>query len=75
MEANALKAAVIEGQQLAQADLAKGTKNDSMLADNTIVTYTGNDGSLYVNTYKLAGKPISTGNGTVYPIAGVIQPK
>jgi uncharacterized surface protein with fasciclin (FAS1) repeats len=75
LSGDALKATVIEGQELAKADLAKGTKNDSMLADNTIVTYTGTDGALYVNTYKVAGTPISSGNGLVYPISGVIEPK
>jgi uncharacterized surface protein with fasciclin (FAS1) repeats len=46
-----------------------------MLADNTIVTYTGSDGSLYVNSYKVVGGPISADNGVVYIIDGVIQPK
>ena len=39
--ADAVKASVIDGQELARTDLENGTKNDSMLADNTIVTYTG----------------------------------
>ena len=70
-----MKASVIEGQQLAKADLVKGTKSDSMLANNTIVTYTGSDGSLYVNSYKVVGGPLSSGNGVVYVIAGVIEPQ
>jgi uncharacterized surface protein with fasciclin (FAS1) repeats len=70
-----VKASVIDGQELARADLEKGTKNDSMLPDNSIVTYTGSDGSLYVNTYKVVGEPLSSGNGVVYVIDGVIQPK
>ena len=75
LTSDAVKAAVIDGAQLAKSDLAKGTKNDSMLADNTIVTYTGSDGSLYVNTYKVIGAPITSGNGIVYVIDGVIEPK
>ncbi len=75
LDAGAVKASVIEGQQLTEADMAKGAKNDSMLADNTIVTYTGTDGSLYVNTYKVLRGPISAGKGVVYVIDGVIQPK
>jgi len=70
-----VKASVIEGQQLAKADLAKGTKSDSMLANNTIVTYTGSDGALYVNTFKVIGDPVAAANGVVYVIDGVIQPK
>ena len=75
LTSDAVKAAVIDGAQLAKSDLAKGTKNDSMLADNTIVTYTGSDGALYVNTYKVIGAPITAGNGIVYVINGVIEPK
>jgi uncharacterized surface protein with fasciclin (FAS1) repeats len=75
LDADAMKASVIEGEQLSETDMEKGTKNDSMLADNTIVTYTGSDGSLYVNSYKVVGGPISADNGVVYIIDGVIQPK
>ena len=75
LTAAAVKASAIEGAQLTEGELAKGTKNDSMLADNTIVTYTGSDGSLYVNTYKVDGAPIKAGNGIVYVIDGVIEPK
>jgi uncharacterized surface protein with fasciclin (FAS1) repeats len=75
LNADAVKASVIDGQNLAKADVVKGTKNDSMLTDNSIVTYTGTDGSLYVNDFKVVGDPITTGNGTVYIIDGVIQPK
>ena len=75
MSAEAVQASVIEGENFAKADLEKGTKTDSMLADNTIVTYTGTDGSLYVNDIKVIGDPITAGNGTVYIIDGAIQPK
>ena len=75
LTSDAVKASAIESAQLTKSDLAKGTKNDSMLADNTIVTYTGSDGSLYVNTYKVIGAPITSGNGIVYVIDGVIEPK
>ena len=70
-----VKASVIEGTQLAEPDMTKGTKNDAMLADNTIVTYTGSDGALYVNTFKVIGDPVAAANGVVYVIDGVIQPK
>jgi uncharacterized surface protein with fasciclin (FAS1) repeats len=73
LSADSVKASVVEGTTLAKADMVKGTKNDSLLAKTSVVTYTGTDGSLYVNTYKLAGDPIKAGNGIVYPIAGVIQ--
>jgi len=73
LDADAVKASVIQGEQLTEADMAGGTKNDSMLADNSIVTYTGTDGSLYVNTYKVVRGPVSAGNGVVYVIDGVIQ--
>ena len=75
LDADAVKASVIDGQNLAKADVEKGTKNDSMLADNSIYTYTGTDGALYVNDFKVIGDPITSGNGTVYVVDGVIQPK
>jgi uncharacterized surface protein with fasciclin (FAS1) repeats len=75
LNADAVKASVIEGQDLAKADVEKGTKNDSLLTDNSIYTYTGTDGALYVNDFKVIGDPITSGNGTVYVIDGVIQPK
>jgi uncharacterized surface protein with fasciclin (FAS1) repeats len=75
LDADAVKASVIDGQSLAKADAAKGAKNDSMLADNSVDTYTGTDGALYVNDFKVVGDPVTTANGTVYVIDGVIQPK
>ena len=75
LSADAVKASVIDGTNFAKADLEKGTKSDSLLADNTIVTYTGTDGALYVNDIKIIGDPITAGNGTVYVIDGAIQPK
>lgn len=75
LDGDMVKASVIEGEDLTRADLEKGAKSDSMLPDNSIVTYTGSDGSLYVNDLKVVGDPISAGNGTVYVVDGVIQPK
>ena len=45
-----------------------------MLEDSTIVTYTGADGSLYVNDQKVVGDPMTADNGVVYVIDGVILP-
>ena len=75
ISADIVKASAIEGTQLAESDMKKGTKSDAMLADNTIVTYTGSDGALYVNTFKVIGDPVAATNGVVYVIDGVIQPK
>jgi uncharacterized surface protein with fasciclin (FAS1) repeats len=75
MDGDAVKVSVIDGQNLSKADLEKGTKNDSMLEDNTIVTYTGTDGALYVNDFKVVGDPITAANGTIYIYDGAIQPK
>lgn len=75
ISADMVKASVVEGTQLAEPDMKKGTKSDAMLADNTIVTYTGSDGALYVNTFKVIGDPVAAANGVVYVIDGVIQPK
>ena len=75
LNGDAVKASVIEGQNLSRTDLEKGTKNDSLLADNSVVTYTGTDGSLYVNDFKVVGDPITAGNGTIYIYDGAIQPK
>jgi hypothetical protein len=50
INADVVKAGVIKGVKLTKADAAKGTKNDSMLADNSVVTYTGNDGQLCTST-------------------------
>ena len=75
LDGDAVQAAVIEGEAFSRADLEAGTKNDAMLADNTIVTYTGSDGSLYVNNHKVVREPLTAGNGVVYVIDGVILPK
>jgi uncharacterized surface protein with fasciclin (FAS1) repeats len=75
MDADAAKASVIEGEDLSSGDLEAGAKFDSMLEDNSIVTYTGADGELYVNDIKVVGDPITAGNGTVYILDGAIQPK
>lgn len=74
LDSETVKASVIEGSQLAAADLAAGSKSDSMLEDSTVVTYTGADGSLYVNDQKVVGDPMTADNGVVFVIDGVIQP-
>lgn len=74
-DTDTVHAAVIEGEQLTEADMGAGMKADSMLADNTIVTYAGADGSIYVNDHKVIAGPLSAANGVVYVIDGVIQPK
>ena len=75
LDSESVQASVIEGTQLAEADMAKGTKTDSMVEGTTIVTYTGADGSLYANDFKVVGDPMTADNGVVYVIDGVIQPK
>jgi hypothetical protein len=75
LNADAVKASVIDGTDVAKADAEKGNKNDAVLEGNSIVTYTGTDGSLYVNDFKVVGEPITAGNGTIYIVDGVIQPK
>ena len=72
--AEAVKASIIDGQNLAPADL-EGQSTDSMLADNKVTTYKGTNGSLYVNDLEIVGDPIEAGNGIVYMVDGVIQPK
>lgn len=74
LDSEAVKASVVEGTQLAEADLSAGFKSDSMLEDSSIVTYTGADGSLYVNDQQVVGDPMAADNGIVYVIDGVIQP-
>lgn len=74
LDDDAVKASVVEGQDLAPADL-QGQSTDSMLADNKVTTYVGSDGSLYVNDLEITGEPITAGNGTIYIVDGVIQPK
>ena len=75
LNGDAVKASVIEGSNLARADLAKGTSTPSMLDGNSVTTWSGIDGTLYVNSFKVVGDPITTGNGTIYIVDGVIQPK
>ncbi|HTX70360.1 MAG TPA: fasciclin domain-containing protein [Thermoleophilia bacterium] len=75
LDSDAVKASVIQGTDVTKADAVKGAKWDAMLPNNTIYSYTGTDGQLYVNSYKVVGDPITTGNGTVYIVDGVIQPK
>lgn len=75
LDADAVLASVIDGTNVLPADAEKGAKFDAMLEGNSIVTYTGSDGSLYVNDFKVVGDPIAAGNGTIYIVDGVIQPK
>jgi len=75
LDGDVVKASAVDGENLTEADMAEGTKNDSMLEDNTIVTYTGTDGALYVNDHKVVDGPLDADNGVVYIIDGVIQPK
>ena len=75
MSADVIKVHVIEGQNLSRADLEKGVKNASMLDGNDIVTYTGSDGKLYMNSMEVVGEPIEAKNGTIYMISGVNKPK
>jgi len=75
LTSDAVKASVIDGTNVTKADATKGAKWDSMLANNSIYSYTGTDGQLYVNSFKVVGDPITTGNGTIYVVDGVIQPK
>lgn len=74
LDSESVRASVIEGSELAEADLAAGSKSDSMLEDSSIVTYTGADGSLYVNDQRVLGDPMTADNGIVYVIDGVIRP-
>jgi len=70
-----LKVAVIEGIGLTKEEVAAGTKNACLLEDNDIVTYTGSDGALYVNSIKVLEGPITCANGVIYILNGVITPK
>ncbi len=74
LDADAVKAASVEGDALTKDAIAAADKFDSMLPDNSIVSYTGSDGSMYVNDIKVVGGPITAGNGVVYIIDGVIVP-
>lgn len=66
---------IVEGLGLTKADCAAGAKNASLLADNDIVTYTGSDGALYVDSIRVSSGPIECSNGMIYVIDGVIAPK
>jgi hypothetical protein len=75
LDGDAVKASVIDGSNLSKDELSKGTSTASLLDGNSVTTWSGIDGTLYVNSFKLVGDPITTGNGTIYVIDGVIQPK
>ncbi len=70
-----VKVAIVEEMGLTEDELRAGTKNGSMLEDNDIVTYTGSDDALYVNSIKVIGGPIECSNGVIYVLDGVITPK
>lgn len=75
LDGDAVKASVIDGSNLSRDELAKGTSTAAMLDGNSVATWSGIDGSLYANSLKVVGDPIQTGNGTIYMVDGVIQPK
>lgn len=75
LDENYVKAAVVEGAALKPEELNGGAKNASMLEDNDILTITGIDGGLYVNTIKVTGGPIECSNGMIYILDGVVTPK
>jgi len=70
-----VKVAIIEEMGLTEDEVRAGSKNGSMLEDNDIVTYTGSDDALYVNSIKVADGPIECTNGMIYVLDGVITPK
>ncbi len=75
LDGDAVKASVIDGSNLSRDELAKGTNTAAMLDGNSVATWSGIDGTLYANSLKVVGDPIQTGNGTIYMVDGVIQPK
>lgn len=70
-----VKASIVEGASLKPEELNGGGKNTSMLEDNDILSITGIDGGLYINTVKVVDGPIECSNGMIYILDGVIAPK
>lgn len=65
---------VVPDETLMKADIAAGGKFASALEDESLVTYTGSDGNVYVNDIKITTADIQATNGVIHAIDAVIVP-
>lgn len=65
---------VVPDEKLMKDDLAAGGKFASALEGESLVTYTGNDGNVYVNDIKISTFDIEATNGVIHVIDTVIMP-
>lgn len=68
-------AMIIQGTAYTKAELGKGLSGDSLLKGNSIVTYSGSDGKLYMNSMEVTTGPIEAKNGVIYVVEGLVTPK
>jgi len=65
---------VVPGEALMQADLEAGGKFGTALEDESLVTYTGSDGKVYVNDIEIVQFDIEATNGVIHVIDAVLLP-
>ncbi len=68
-------AMIVQGAAYTKAELGKGLSGDSLLKGNSVVTYTGSDGKLYMNSMEVTAGPIRAKNGVIYVVEGLVTPK
>lgn len=65
---------VVPDEKLMKADIEAGGKFSTALEDESLVTYTGNDGKVYVNDIEITTFDIEATNGVIHVIGAVILP-
>ena len=65
---------VVPEEKLMAADVAAGGKFDTALEGESLVTYTGSDGKVYVNDILIVTADIEATNGVIHAIDAVILP-
>jgi len=65
---------VVPGEALMKADLEAGGKFGTALEDESLVTYTGSDGKVYVNDIEIVQFDIEATNGVIHVIDAVLLP-
>lgn len=65
---------VVPDEVLMKTDLEAGGKFSTALEDESVVTYTGSDGKVYVNDIEIVTFDIAATNGVIHAIDAVIVP-
>jgi uncharacterized surface protein with fasciclin (FAS1) repeats len=65
---------VVPEEGLMKADLEAGGKFGTALEDESLVTYTGSDGKVYVNDIEIVTFDVQATNGVIHVVDAVILP-